>query len=72
MTTPSVRYQALEILTRRGVSPRQACGYLGLVRRVACYELRQPDKDRSAGDRSLPRRKTCHGSATAAWQRGYR
>ena len=53
MTTPSGRHQALEHLTRRGVSQRKACGYLGLSRRVASYALRQPMKDRALGDRLI-------------------
>ena len=53
MTTPSGRRAALEHLTRRGVSQRKACRYLGLSRRVACYRLRQPDKDRVVGQRLI-------------------
>ena len=53
MTTPSGRRQVLEHLTRRGVSHRKACRYLGLSRRIACYALRQPDKDRVLGERLI-------------------
>ena len=53
MTTPSGRREALEALTRRGLSSRRACGYLGVSRRVACYRLRQPAKDRALGTRLL-------------------
>jgi transposase InsO family protein len=53
MTTPSGRRQALAHLTRRGISQRKACRYLGLSRRVACYALRQPEKDRVLGDRLI-------------------
>jgi transposase InsO family protein len=53
MTTPSGRRQALAHLTRRGISQRKACRYLGLSRRIACYALRQPDKDRVLGDRLI-------------------
>lgn len=53
MSTPSGRRQALQILTCRGVSQRTACGYLGVSRRVACYALKQPDKDRGVGDRLI-------------------
>ena len=53
MTTPSGRRAALDHLTRRGVSQRKACRYLGLSRRVACYRLRQPDKDRVVGQRLI-------------------
>lgn len=53
MTTPSGRRQALEHLTRRGVSQRKACRYLGLSRRVVCYAPRQPEKDRALGERLI-------------------
>ena len=53
MTTPSGRRVALEHLTRRGVSQRKACRYLGLSRRVTSYRLKQPVKDRAVGDRLI-------------------
>jgi transposase InsO family protein len=53
MTTPSGRRQALAHLTRRGLSQRKACRHLGLSRRIACYALRQPDKDRVLGERLM-------------------
>ena len=53
MSTPSGRRAAVEHLTRRGISQRKACRYLGLSRRVACYALRQPCKDRAVGDRLI-------------------
>jgi len=53
MTTPSGRRVALGHLTRRGVSQRKACRYLGLSRRVAGYRLKQPDKDRVVGGRLI-------------------
>jgi transposase InsO family protein len=53
MITPSGRRVALEHLTRRGVSQRKACRYLGLSRRVACYALKQPGKDRIIGQRLI-------------------
>ena len=53
MTTPSGRRLVLEHLTRRGLSQRKACRYLGVRRRVACYALQQPDKDRAIGERLL-------------------
>jgi transposase InsO family protein len=49
--TPSGRRVALEHLTLRGVSQRKARRYLGLSRRVACYALKQPGKDRVIGRR---------------------
>jgi putative transposase len=53
MSTPSGRRAAVGHLTRRGISQRRACRYLGLSRRVACYALRQPSKDRTVGDRLI-------------------
>ncbi|AJY11151.1 integrase core domain protein [Burkholderia dolosa AU0158] len=53
MTTPTGRREALEVLTRRGLSQRKACRYLGLSRPVATYTLKQPEKDRSMGERLM-------------------
>jgi len=53
MITPTGRREALEVLTRRGLSQRKACRYLGLSRRVATYTLKQPEKDRSLGERLM-------------------
>lgn len=53
MTTPTGRRVALEHLTRRGISQRKACRYLGLSRRVTCYVLKQPGKDRLMGQRLI-------------------
>jgi len=53
MTTPTGRRVALEHLTRRGISQRKACRYLGLSRRVTCYALKQPGKDRLMGQRLI-------------------
>ena len=53
MSTPSGRRAAVEHLTRRGISQRKACRYLGLSRRVACYALKQPCKDRAVGGRLI-------------------
>ena len=53
MSTPTGRREALEVLTRRGLSQRKACGYLGLSRRVATYTLKQPEKDRSLGEQLM-------------------
>jgi transposase InsO family protein len=53
MTTPTGRREALEHLTRRGISQRKACRYLGLSRRVTCYSLKQPGKDRVMGQRLM-------------------
>lgn len=41
MSTPTGRREALEVLTRRGLSRRKACRYLGLSRRVPAYTPRQ-------------------------------
>ncbi len=53
MSTPTGRREALEVLTRRGLSQRKACCYLGLSRRVAAYTLKQPEKDRSLGEQLM-------------------
>ena len=53
MTTPSGRREALDILTRRGLSQRKACNYLGCSRRVAGYQLVQPDKDKMMGEPTI-------------------
>ncbi|MGT0191455.1 IS3 family transposase [Burkholderia pyrrocinia] len=53
MSTPTGQREALEVLTRRGLSQRKACCYLGLSRRVATYTLKQPEKDRSLGERLI-------------------
>lgn len=53
MITPTGRREALEVLTRRGLSQRKACRYLGLSRRVATYTLKQPEKGRSLGERLM-------------------
>lgn len=51
--TPSGRRVVLEHLTRRGMSQRKACRYLGLSRRVTSYALKQPVKDRAMGEQLL-------------------
>jgi len=53
MMTPSGRRVVLEHLTRRGMSQRKACRYLGLSRRVTSYALKQPVKDRAMGEQLL-------------------
>lgn len=53
MTTPTGRREVLELLTRRGVSKRAACRYLGVSRRIVHYELRQPAKDRLLGEQLM-------------------
>jgi len=53
MMSPTGRRAALEQITRRGVSQRAACRYLGLSRRVAQYALRQPAKDRALGEQLM-------------------
>lgn len=53
MSSPTGRRAAVEQLTRRGVSQRAACRYLGLSRRVLQYGLRQPQKDRELGARLM-------------------
>jgi putative transposase len=53
MSTPTGRREALECLTGRGISKRSACRYLGFSRRIACYDLRQPVKDRELGSKLM-------------------
>lgn len=53
MRSPMGRRAALEQITRRGVSQRAACRYLGVSRRVADYPLRQPAKDRALGEQLM-------------------
>ena len=53
MSSPTGRRAALEQITRRGVSQRAACRYLGMSRRVTHYALRQPAKDRSLGEQLM-------------------
>jgi putative transposase len=53
MSTPLGRRQALEALPSRGMSEHAACRYLGLSRRVTGYELKQPVKDKSLGERLI-------------------
>ena len=53
MTSPSGRRAALVALTRRGLSQRKACRYLGLSRRIAGYPLRQPAADQALAERLL-------------------
>ncbi|BBA38724.1 transposase [Burkholderia contaminans] len=53
MSTPTGRREALEVLTRRGLSRRKACCYVGLSRRVAIYTLKQPEKDRRLGEQLI-------------------
>lgn len=45
MTTPIGRRRLLSLARDRGLSSRAACRVLGISRRVACYKLRQPQKD---------------------------
>lgn len=53
MTSPTGRREALDTLTRRGLSYGKACRYLGLSRRVSAYMLKQPEKDRRLGERLI-------------------
>jgi len=46
MVSPEARRAALQILINKGLSQRAACRAFGLSRRVACYQLLQPEKDR--------------------------
>ena len=48
-TSPAAKRQALEILKSKGLSERAACRFAGVSRRVAQYDLKQPEKDRTTG-----------------------
>jgi transposase InsO family protein len=50
MTSPLARRRLLALTSQRGLSKRAACRILGFSRRVACYRLRQPAKDRVTTD----------------------
>jgi transposase InsO family protein len=45
MVTPASRREALEILTKKGLSQRSACRIAGVSRRIGSYELKQLEKD---------------------------
>ncbi len=51
MMSPLARRRLLALTSQRGLSKRAACRLLGLSRRIACYRLRQPEKDKSIGER---------------------
>lgn len=53
MITPTGWREALEVLTRWGLSQRKACRDLGLSRRVATNTLKEPQKDRSLGEQLI-------------------
>lgn len=50
MTSPLARRRLMALTSQRGLSKRSACRILGFSRRVACYRLRQPGKDRATTD----------------------
>jgi putative transposase len=51
MTSPLARRRLLALASQRGLSKRAACRLLGMSRRIACYRLRQPPKDKAIGER---------------------
>lgn len=53
MMSPLARRRLLALTSQRGLSQRAACRLLGLSRSVACYALRQPQKDRSIGEQLM-------------------
>lgn len=53
MMTPSARRDTVQVLVRRGISQRKACGYLGVSRRITSYVPRQAVKDRSVAEKLL-------------------
>lgn len=46
MMSPLARRRVLALTSQRGLSRRRTCELLGFSRRVACYVLRRPEKDR--------------------------
>ena len=53
MRSPLAKRRVLALAGQRGLSQRRACRVLGLSRRVACYQLRQPEKDRPLGEQLM-------------------
>ena len=53
MSSPAGKRAAMEKMISRGISKRSACRYLGVSRRVAHYELKQPQKDRALAERLM-------------------
>ena len=53
MMSPLARRRLLALTSQRGLSQRSACRLLGLSRPVACYRLRQPEKDRPLGEQLM-------------------
>jgi putative transposase len=47
MTSPLARRRLLALTSQRGLSKRAACRLLGMSRRIACYRLRKPQKDKA-------------------------
>lgn len=72
MTAPTGRREALEVLTRRGLSQRKAYRYLGLSRQVATYTFKQPETDWSLGERLMAAAQECRASAIAGRRPGWR
>jgi len=53
MRSPLAKRRVLALAGQRGLSQRRACRVLGLSRRGACYQLRQPEKDRPLGEQLM-------------------
>ena len=53
MRSPLAKRRVLALAGQRGLSQRRACLILGLSRTIACYRLRQPDKDRPIGEQLM-------------------
>jgi len=51
--TPVQRRESVAAMTRRGLSQRVACRYLGYSRTVTQYALRQPQKDQILADQLI-------------------
>jgi putative transposase len=51
MTSRLARRRLLALASQRGLSKRAACRVLDMSRRIACYRLKQPPKDKAIGEK---------------------
>lgn len=49
MVPTVARHEALQILKAKGLPERPACRITGVSRRIASYELREPEKNKKPG-----------------------
>ncbi len=53
MSAPLAKRRLLALTGQQGLSKRAACRILGLSRCIACYRLRQPEKDRPTAEQLM-------------------